>query len=56
MLTTTSTETGGFDVETTTDLGAGRNQVSAVQHHDTDFLLYGEVFRTTVRTTLANSY
>jgi hypothetical protein len=25
-------------VETTTDLGAGRNEVPAVQHHDADLL------------------
>ena len=42
--------------QTTTDLGAGRDQVPALQHHDADLLLYREVLRPTVRTTLANNY
>ena len=36
---------GGFDVEAATDLGAARDEVPAVQHHDLDLLLYREVFR-----------
>ena len=42
-------------METTTDLGARRNKVSALQHHDADLLLYREVLRTSFRTTLANN-
>jgi len=38
-------------VETTADLGAGRNKVSALQHHDADLLLYREVLWTTVQGT-----
>ena len=56
MLKTTSPSVGDFDVETTTDLGAGRKKVPALQHHDADLLLYREVLRTIVRTTLANNY
>ncbi len=43
-------------METTTDLGAGRNQVPALQHHDADLLLYREVLWPVVRTTLVNNY
>jgi hypothetical protein len=32
-------------VETTTDLGAGRNQVPALQHYNADFLLHRKVLR-----------
>ena len=57
MLRTTSAGTGGFDVETTTDLGTGRNEVPAAQHHNADLFLCREVLRSlvwvalTVRTT-----
>ena len=34
----------------TTDLGAGRNEISALQRHDLDLLLYRETFRPSVRT------
>jgi hypothetical protein len=36
---------GGFYVETATDLGAARDEVPALQHHDPDLLLYRKVFR-----------
>jgi len=36
---------GGFYVETATDLGAARDEVPTVQHHDSDLLLYRKVFR-----------
>jgi hypothetical protein len=32
-------------VETSTDLGAQRDEVSAVQHHDTDLLLRWQILR-----------
>jgi hypothetical protein len=35
-------------VEATTNLGAARNEVSAVQHHDADLLLYRKVLRPVV--------
>ena len=41
---------GGLYVETTADLGAGRNEVPAVQHHHPDLLLYRQVFRPSVQT------
>lgn len=34
----------------TADLGAGRNEISALQRHDPDLLLYREIFRPPVRT------
>ena len=36
---------GGFYVEAATDLGAARDEVPAVQHHNPDLLLYRKVFR-----------
>ena len=39
-------------METATDLGAARDEVPAVQHHDPDLLLYREVFRPFVRSAL----
>ena len=36
---------GGFYVEAAADLGAARDEVPTVQHHDPDLLLYREVFR-----------
>jgi hypothetical protein len=36
-------------VEATTDLGAARHEVSAIQHHDSGLLLYRKVFRPSVR-------
>lgn len=41
---------GGLYVETTADLGAGRNEVQAVQHHHSDLLLYRQVFQPSVQT------
>lgn len=41
---------GGLYVETTADLGAGRNEVPAVQHHHADLLLYRQIFRPSVQT------
>ena len=35
---------GGLYVEAATDLGAARDEVPAVQHHDPDLLLYRKVF------------
>ena len=32
-------------METATDLGAARDEVPTVQHHDPDLLLYRKVFR-----------
>ena len=32
-------------METATDLGAARDEVPALQHHDPDLLLYRKVFR-----------
>lgn len=32
-------------MEAATDLGAARDEVPAVQHHDPDLLLYRKVFR-----------
>jgi hypothetical protein len=37
-------------VEKTADLGAGRNEISALKRHDLDLLLYREIFRAPVRT------
>ena len=45
MPRTISSGKGGFYVEAATDLGATRDEVPAVQHHDPDLLLYREVFR-----------
>jgi hypothetical protein len=42
---------GGFYVEAATDLGAARDEVPTVQHHDSDLLLYREVLRPLVRPT-----
>jgi len=39
---------GGFYVEAAADLGAARDEVPAVQHHDLDLLLYRKVFRPSV--------
>ena len=39
---------GGNDVEAA-DLGAARHEVSTIQHHDVDLLLYRKVFRPLVR-------
>jgi hypothetical protein len=36
---------GGFYAETATDLGAAKDEVLAVQHHDPNLLLYREIFR-----------
>ena len=40
---------GGFYVEAATDLGAARDEVPAVQHHDLDLLLYRKILRPFVR-------
>ncbi|SPE23142.1 hypothetical protein SBA2_1150003 [Acidobacteriia bacterium SbA2] len=40
---------GGFYVEAATDLGAARDEVPTLQHHDLDLLLYRKVFRPLVR-------
>ena len=45
MPRTISAGRGGFDVEAAADLGAARDEVPAVQHHDPDLLLYREGFR-----------
>ena len=39
---------GGFYVEAAADLGAARDEVPALQHHDPDLLLYRKVFRPSV--------
>jgi hypothetical protein len=39
---------GGFYVEAAADLGAARDEVPAVQHHDPDLLLCWKVFRRVV--------
>ena len=36
---------GGLYVEAATDLGAARDEVPTLQHHDPDLLLYRKVFR-----------
>jgi len=36
-------------VEKGTDLGTAKDEIPAVQHHDTDLLLYRKVFRSLVR-------
>jgi hypothetical protein len=41
---------GGLYVETTADLGAGRNEVPTLQHHHSDLLLYRQIFRPSVQT------
>jgi hypothetical protein len=41
---------GGLYVETTADLGAGRNEVPALQHHHLDLLLYRQIVRPSVQT------
>ena len=41
---------GGSYVETTADLGAGRNEVPALQHHHPDLLLHRQIFRPSVQT------
>ena len=41
---------GGLYVETTADLGAGRNEVPALQHHHPDLLLYRQTVRPSVQT------
>jgi hypothetical protein len=41
---------GGLYVETTADLGAGRNEVPALQHHYPDLLLYRQTVRPSVQT------
>jgi hypothetical protein len=38
---------GGLYVEAAIDLGAARDEVPTVQHHDYDLLLYREVLRPT---------
>jgi len=45
MPRTISSGKGGFDVEAAADLGAARDKVPTVQHHDPDLLLYRKVFR-----------
>ena len=45
MPRTISSGRGGFYVEAAPDLGAARDEVPAVQHHDPDLLLYRKVFR-----------
>jgi hypothetical protein len=41
---------GGLYVETTADLGAGRNEVPALQHHHPDLLLCRQIVRPSVQT------
>jgi hypothetical protein len=41
---------GGLYVETTTDLGAGGNEVPALQHHHPDLLLHRQTVRPSVQT------
>jgi hypothetical protein len=45
MPRTISSGKGGFYVEAATDLGATRDEVPTLQHHDPDLLLYRKVFR-----------
>ena len=49
MPRTVSSGRGGFYVEAATDLGAARDEVPTLQHHDPDLLLYRKVFRPLVR-------
>jgi hypothetical protein len=49
MPRTTRSGRGGFYVEAATDLGAARDEVPTLQHHDPDLLLYREVFRPLVQ-------
>ena len=52
MPRTTSSGRGDFYVEAATDLGAERDEVPTVQHHDPDLLLHRNVFRSFVRSAL----
>jgi hypothetical protein len=45
MQRTISSGRGSFYVEAATDLGAARDEVPTLQHHDPDLLLYRKVFR-----------
>jgi hypothetical protein len=52
MPRTTSSGRGDLYVEAATDLGAERDEVPTVQHHDPDLLLHRKVFRSFVRSAL----
>jgi hypothetical protein len=52
MPRTTSSGRGDFYVEAATDLGAERDEVPTVQHHDPDPLLHRKVFRPLVQSAL----
>jgi hypothetical protein len=52
MPKTISSGRGDFYVEAATDLGAERDKVPTVQHHDPDLLLYRKVLRPFVRSAL----
>jgi hypothetical protein len=52
MPRTTNSGRGDFYVEAATDLGAKRDEVPTLQHHDPDLLLYRKVLRPFVRSAL----